>query len=121
VTSDKQRKFGQDKKDALPRVCRECEFLHVCHGECPKNRFVEAPGGETGVNYLCAGYKAFFKHADSAMRIMADLLRQNRPASEVMAILAGKTTDTGTKPAGPGRNDPCPCGSGKKFKKCHGQ
>jgi preprotein translocase subunit SecA len=22
--------------------------------------------------------------------------------------------------AGVGRNDPCPCGSGKKFKKCHG-
>jgi uncharacterized protein len=22
--------------------------------------------------------------------------------------------------ASPGRNDPCPCGSGKKFKKCHG-
>lgn len=21
----------------------------------------------------------------------------------------------------PGRNDPCPCGSGKKFKKCHGR
>jgi uncharacterized protein YecA (UPF0149 family) len=20
----------------------------------------------------------------------------------------------------PGRNDPCPCGSGKKYKKCHG-
>ena len=26
------------------------------------------------------------------------------------------------QPAGkPGRNDPCPCGSGKKYKKCHGQ
>ena len=26
-------------------------------------------------------------------------------------------------PAGPkvGRNDPCPCGSGKKYKQCHGQ
>jgi len=25
------------------------------------------------------------------------------------------------EPAGkPGRNDPCPCGSGKKYKKCHG-
>jgi len=24
------------------------------------------------------------------------------------------------KEAGPGRNDACPCGSGKKFKKCHG-
>ena len=21
----------------------------------------------------------------------------------------------------PGRNDPCPCGSGRKYKKCHGQ
>ena len=21
----------------------------------------------------------------------------------------------------PGRNDPCPCGSGKKFKNCHGK
>ncbi|MFV2007168.1 MAG: SEC-C metal-binding domain-containing protein, partial [Longimicrobiales bacterium] len=21
----------------------------------------------------------------------------------------------------PGRNDPCPCGSGKKYKKCHGR
>ncbi len=23
-------------------------------------------------------------------------------------------------PAAPGRNDPCPCGSGRKYKKCHG-
>jgi uncharacterized protein YecA (UPF0149 family) len=25
-----------------------------------------------------------------------------------------------TKGAKVGRNDPCPCGSGKKYKKCHG-
>ena len=87
VASEQQLKFGRDKKDTLPRSCRECEFLRVCHGECPKNRFVEAPGGEPGLNYLCAGYKAFFAHADKAMRIMADLLRRDRPASEVMAIL----------------------------------
>ena len=121
VASEKQRKFGQDKKDTLPRTCLECEFLRVCHGECPKNRFVEESGGETGLNYLCAGHKAFFKHADRAMRIMADLLRQNRPASEVMAILAGEGTNLKTKPTKPGRNDPCPCGSGKKVKKCHGK
>jgi len=121
VASEKQVKFGQDKKDTLPQTCKDCEFLRVCHGECPKNRFVEAPHGGLALNYLCAGYKAFFKHADRAMRIMADLLRQNRPASDVMAILAGEGTDVKAKPAGPGRNDPCPCGSGKKFKKCHGQ
>jgi uncharacterized protein len=90
VASEKQRKFGQDKKDTLSRACRECEFLLVCNGECPKSRFIVSPDGETGLNYLCAGYRAFFNHADKAMRIMADLLRRDRPASEVMAILAGK-------------------------------
>jgi uncharacterized protein len=122
VASEKQLEFGRDKKDTLPRSCRECEFLRVCHGECPKNRFVEAPDGEPGLNYLCAGYKAFFAHADKAMRIMADLIRRDRPASEVMALLAGKGAGAPAPPAAePGRNDPCPCGSGIKFKKCHGQ
>jgi len=121
VASEKQRKFGQDKNDTLPRTCKECEFLRVCHGECPKNRFGEGPGGEPGLNYLCAGYKAFFKHADKAMRIMADLLRRDRPASEVMAILAREEMEFKKKLAQSGRNDPCPCGSGKKVKKCHGQ
>ena len=121
VASEKQVKFGRDKKEALPRYCRDCEFLRVCHGECPKNRFVETPDGEPGLNYLCAGYKAFFKHADKAMRIMAGLLRQDRPASEVMGVLAGEGGEIKRASAGPGRNDPCPCGSGIKYKKCHGQ
>jgi uncharacterized protein len=32
---------------------------------------------------------------------------------------APKTETRRVAPA-PGRNDPCPCGSGKKYKKCHG-
>ena len=121
VASEKQRKFGQDKKDTLPRVCSQCEFLHVCHGECPKNRFVEGPDGEPSLNYLCAGYKAFFRHADKPMRLLADLLRRNRPASEVMAILAGSGSGAPASSAKPERNDPCPCGSGNRVKECHGK
>ncbi len=121
VASEKQRKFGQAKKASLPRICQACEFLDICNGECPKNRFLETPDGEPGLNYLCAGYKAFFKHADKPMRIMADLLRQNRPASEVMAILTREEMDLKAKLARSGRNDPCPCGSGKKVKRCHGR
>ena len=56
----------------------------ACHGECPKNRFIETPDGEPGLNYLCAGYKAFFTHIDKPMRIMAELLRRNRAPAEVM-------------------------------------
>jgi uncharacterized protein len=121
VASEKQRGFGQGKKTSLPRICQECEFLRICNGECPRNRLFTTADGETGLNYLCAGYKAFFAHADKSMRIMADLLRRNRPASEVMAMLAQKEKDLTAGMTGSARNDPCPCGSGKKYKLCHGR
>jgi uncharacterized protein len=121
VASEKQRKFGQDKENTLPRFCRECEVLHICNGECPKNRFIQTPDGQTGLNYLCEGYKAFFKHADKPMRIMADLIRQGRPAKEVMKVMGTEEKGGERVSMKPGRNDPCFCGSGLKFKKCHGK
>lgn len=117
VGSEKQRRFGAAKRDTLPRCCRECGFLAVCNGECPKNRFVETPDGEAGLNYLCEGYTAFFSHADRLMRMMAGLLRQGRFADEVMPMLAAEKKTPGRV----GRNDPCPCGSGLKYKKCCGK
>ena len=121
VASEKQRKFGNDKRDLLPRYCRECEVRSICNGECPKNRFVETPDGEPGLNYLCSGYKAFFQHADKPMRIMAELIRKGRQAEEVMGILEMEENNLKAKFEKAGRNDPCPCGSGLKFKKCHGK
>jgi uncharacterized protein len=121
VASDKQRKFGQDKRDTLPQYCRQCEVLHICNGECPKNRFIETPDGEPGLNYLCEGYKAFFKHADKPMKVMAELIRQGKPAEEVMKIKELKTKKSENAAVKTGRNDPCFCGSGLKFKKCHGK
>jgi uncharacterized protein len=82
--SDQQRAFGDAKRDTLPRYCRECDVRFACNGECPRNRFVQTPDGEVGLNYLCAGYKAFFQHVDRPMKIMANLLRQGRDAAEVM-------------------------------------
>ncbi|MCK9344361.1 MAG: anaerobic sulfatase maturase [Massilibacteroides sp.] len=121
VNSDKQRRFGMAKRDTLLRHCRECDFLAICNGECPKNRFVEAPDGERGLNYLCEGYKAFFSHADRPMRMMAGLLRQGRYADEVMPMLAAEKKRAGRTAAKVGRNDPCPCGSGLKHRKCCGR
>jgi uncharacterized protein len=72
----------------MPRYCQECEVRFACHGGCPKNRFIKTPGGEPGLNYLCAGHKAFFKHVDRPMKIMAALLRQGRAPAEIMAIYA---------------------------------
>jgi len=118
--SEKQVKFGNEKRDALPRYCRECEVRFACHGECPKNRFILTPDGQPGLNYLCAGYKAFFNHIDVPMKIMAELLRQERAPAEIMNWYASGNTTRPSAIAGTKRNDPCPCGSGRKYKRCHG-
>jgi uncharacterized protein len=115
--SEQQRAFGNAKRDTLPQYCRECEVRFACHGECPRNRFISTPDGEPGLNYLCAGYKAFFNHVDEPMKVMADLLRKGRYADEVMGVLDEQER---LLYANAGRNDPCPCGSGTKFKQCHG-
>jgi uncharacterized protein len=122
VASDKQRQFGQDKLDTLPQYCRQCEVRFACHGGCPKNRFIHTPEGESGLNYLCAGYKAFFNHVDRPMQIMVNLLQQRRAPAEIMAIMAAEDEEQLQQAyAKAGRNDPCPCGSRKKFKQCHGR
>lgn len=121
VTSEQQRRFGLAKRDTLPRYCRECAVRFACHGACPKDRFTRTPDGEAGLNYLCAGYLAFFTHIDRPMRLMADLLRRGSRADEVMPLLAAEATARLSEAyAKAGRNDPCPCGSGRKFKRCHG-
>lgn len=121
AASEKQRTFGQDKRDKLPRHCRDCEVLFACHGECPKNRLLKTPDDEPGLNYLCAGLKLFFAHIDRPMRMMAELLRRKQAPAEIMRILAGEEAKLNRAIATARRNDPCPCGSGLKFKRCHGK
>ena len=88
VESPFQRKFGTDKRDTLPKVCRECEVRFACHGECPKHRFVRTPDGEDGLNYLCGGYRPFFNHVDPHMRAMVALLQQQRPPALIRDLVA---------------------------------
>ena len=113
ITSPAQRKFGLDKRDTLPRFCRECDVRFACHGGCPKDRFTTTPDGEPGLNYLCAGFKTFFHHIDQPMRRMGELLRAGRAPADIMA-------DYAAADARRGRNDPCTCGSKRKWKSCHG-
>jgi uncharacterized protein len=117
VYSPSQVKFGRDKADLLPKYCRQCDVRFACNGECPKHRFIKTPDGEDGLNYLCAGYKRFFLHIDPYLRLLGDIVRSGQPAERVMALLAERERGSAAPPA---RNEPCPCGSGKKLKNCCG-
>ncbi len=122
VESEPQTKFGQDKKDTLPAYCRECDYRFSCNGGCPKQRFIRTPDGEEGLNYLCRGYKMFFEHVDPCMRFMAGEVAHGRPAASVMEWMRQRdAARDAARQKVPGRNDPCSCGSGKKYKRCCGK
>jgi uncharacterized protein len=109
-----QRRFGRVKWETLPRYCLECEVLPLCNGGCPKDRILRTPDGEAGLNYLCAGYKRFFTHCRPFLAQLS-ALRHREPTEGQTPSPAPVRT-----PIRPriGRNAPCPCGSGRKYKKC---
>ena len=107
--SDRERSFAHLKAD-LPTNCRACRHLKICYGGCPKDRLT-AGGGKFGrPSYLCEGLMLFYDHAGAKLEALADTVRPQQ------ASAAGRAGPPGTAP--PGRNDPCPCGSGKKYKQC---
>jgi len=112
IVLPQQQEFGQAKRTTLTRYCLDCEVRFACNGGCPKDRFATAPDGEPGLHYLCPGYKEFFGHVSEPMRAMSALLRAGRPPADLMAAYAAAD-------ARRGRNDPCSCASGRKWKRCH--
>lgn len=80
--SDKQSRFGLQKRETLPALCKTCKYLFACNGECPKNRFLTTENGESGLNYLCKGYYQFFDHVAPYMDFMKkELLAERTPAN----------------------------------------
>ena len=78
------KRFGQAKRDALTRQCKECRYLFACHGECPRNRFARSIDGEEGHNYLCKGYLQFFSHVAQPMDFMKRCLQHGEAPALVM-------------------------------------
>ena len=117
VRSPKIEEFAQ-LKTSLPEACKDCEFLEFCNGGCPKHH---NPIGTdpNRTNHFCEGYKMFFREALGELRRMAEYFRKGEqpPLRPAKAIPAGHAPAD----APVGRNDPCPCGSGRKFKNCCGK
>ncbi len=114
VASPEQQRFGEDKRDSLTRYCIDCDVRFACNGGCPKDRFATSPLGEPGQHYLCPSYELFFHHVDRPMRLMATLLGTERAPAEIMDVYRAEDAKRG-------RNEPCTCGSGRKWKQCHGR
>ena len=112
LNSDAQKVFGQ-RKSALPESCLNCSWLQFCRGGCPKDRRFNPANPE--LNYFCDSFRMFFHHADSRLKKLARQWKQE----QALARAEGFITNI-QKSGKIGRNDPCPCGSGLKYKKCCG-
>ena len=110
--------FGHAKQADLPGCCHRCHVRRFCNGGCPKDRFASSPEGEGGLNYLCAGYELFYEHALPYLEQMVALSRQDRPISDLSGELALAEREARAQWLEAGRNDSCPCGSGRKYKHC---
>lgn len=88
MNSPQQQRFGEVKRSGLTEQCKHCRYLFLCHGECPKNRFIKSRDGELGHNYLCQGYYAFWEYSAPYMQYMRHCLTLGQPASLIMDRLA---------------------------------
>ncbi|WP_217586510.1 anaerobic sulfatase maturase [Lentibacillus saliphilus] len=104
LQSEKMDQFLAMKPE-LNEACKSCEFLHLCHGGCPRNRIQD--DGSRDVEYFCESYKMIYHHAHKRMEQLGQTIKKNRLLE---LIHTGQPL--------PGRNDLCICNSGKKFKKC---
>ena len=87
---EQQRQFSCLKHASLPKQCKECEWEFACHGECPKNRFVNDRYGNPGLNYLCSGYRHFYEHVAPYMDFMKKEFMTQRPPANVMEAVKRK-------------------------------
>jgi uncharacterized protein len=100
------------RKLSLPPQCEACEWRWVCRGGCPRNRLDGIDGGPP--EYFCESHQRFFSYADERLRSLKERLDRRLKTVGI----AGRASVAAHAAAG--RNDRCPCGSGRKYKACCG-
>jgi len=105
------REFGL-RKQRRNEACRGCDFLWICQGDCLKHRLCANGGPPERLSHLCSGWKKFYGYALPRFRELARRIRAERMQAAANPVPAPRRV---------GRNDPCPCGSGKKYKHCCGR
>lgn len=99
-------KFGA-KKAEWNNKCKNCPYLNFCHGDCQKFR-ISKKDPSKALSMLCKGWKKFYTNTLPRFKIIADKIKNNKEINSSLQIKAKKI----------GRNSPCPCGSGNKYKDC---
>ena len=122
LNSPVYQEFGAQKSQ-WSEACEACEWLGLCGGDCLKHRIYAGRPPQT-LGWLCAGWKCFLPHTQKRFEKLAARVQRQRVREEQrLRQQQRRYQPAASQPAAAknvGRNAPCPCGSGKKFKKCCG-
>jgi uncharacterized protein len=116
LNSPVYQEFGA-QKTKWNEVCEVCDCLDLCAGDCLKHR-TYAGNPPQNLSWLCAGWKRFLRYTRKRFEKLAEKVRRQRKREERLSHQPQQQAKS--RFASVGRNDPCPCGSGRKFKKCCG-
>lgn len=98
--------------------CDTCPHLEICAGDCIRYRMGEE-SNPRNLSRLCDGWTMFYDYALGKLRDIAVSVINER-FSEGTSVFNGEDGERPLPKTKTGRNQPCPCGSGVKYKKCCG-
>jgi len=132
----------------MPHVCKACEWFRYCRGGCYRHRGKLGIAAEAAP-FLCEANRRIFSHVFGRLRAVKKQLSPSGSGEEYTSaprlhaflntvqeqIAAAARPGSGadalpgpasprrreTERSAPQRNEPCPCGSGKKLKHCCGK
>jgi len=124
---EKEKEFGEEQMIRVEKfVCLKVldnlwqEHLSYMDHIRDSVRLRAYGGRDPLVEYKNEGHRAFSQLlATIDANIAENILKAGISIKPQMNPLQSKAVESGKKEIG--RNDPCPCGSGKKYKKCHGK
>ena len=100
-------KFARMKSN-IPLECADCRWMSFCNGDCTRYRR-DTLGNHDRQSELCVAWKMLLEHIEPHA---ADLARRSASLRQAYQQNGLESTP---------RNAPCPCGSGKKYKRCCGR
>jgi len=100
------------------KECQSCQWFPICKGGCTKYRSDDFMRHAEGGNYFCESLRRIFAKVDSEWAGLSDKLRNGFRKKYGVPEMPLPAEGPPERQPSVGRNDPCPCGSGKKFKHC---
>lgn len=73
----------------LPEKCQTCEWIHLCHGGCPRNRSWNADLQSYNSDYFCESYQQLYAYAHDRMVSLSEKVQRNLFCKAFKLIIKG--------------------------------